>query len=307
MILLCGGTGMLGSRIAQRIGQRSLAFRALVRPISDASELERLGAEIVRGDLRDPTTLPAAMAGVQTVISTANAISRVLAGKTDLTLRDVDERGNANLVSAAVDAGVQRFVFLSFPGSILAAGTPFADAKVATERRLQDSPMREVIVRPEAYQEVWLSPLVQFDWPNRSVTIYGKGEAPVAYVSVDDVAEAVVRLAIAADPPRVLEFGGPEALTRNQAADAFERALGTRIRRRHIPRAAMRVGSTVLRPINPALASVMGQALRADLAESALSDAPLRELGIVPRPASAYISEVVARAGGPTRSDQASD
>lgn len=63
----------------------------------------------------------------------------------------------------------------------------------------------------------------------------------------------------------------------------------------------------VLRSINPALASMMGQALRADLAESALSDVPLRELGIEPRPASAYISEVVAQAGGLTRSNQASD
>jgi uncharacterized protein YbjT (DUF2867 family) len=225
MILLCGGTGLLGSRIAQRLADRSLGFRALVRPGTDASDLERLGAEIARGDLRDAATLPAAVAGVQTVITTANAISRVLGGKTDLTLHDVDDRGNANLVRAADEAGVERFVFLSFPAAILAASTPFSDAKLATERRLRDSSMHEVIVRPDAYQEVQLSPLAGFDWPNRSVTIFGKGDAPAAYVAVDDVAEAVVRLAIASDPPRLVEFGGPEAMTRNQAADALERSL----------------------------------------------------------------------------------
>jgi uncharacterized protein YbjT (DUF2867 family) len=298
MILLCGGTGLLGSRIARRLAERSPGFRALVRPGTDASELERLGADVVRGDLRDAATLPAAVAGVQTVITTANAISRVLGGKTDLTLRDVDERGNANLVRAADEAGVERFVFLSFSAAILAAGTPFGNAKLATEQRLRDSSMREVIVRPDAYQEVWLSPIVQFDWANRSVTIFGKGDAPIAYVAVDDVAEAVVRLAVAPDPPRVVEFGGPEILTRNQTADAFEEALGAPIKRRHVPRVALRVGAFALRPFKPALASVMGQALRADLVETAPSDAPLRELGIEPRPVSAYISQAVAGAGG---------
>jgi uncharacterized protein YbjT (DUF2867 family) len=297
MILLCGGTGLLGSRIAQRLAERSLGFRALVRPHTDASALERLGAEIFRGDLRDPATLPAAVTGVQTVISTANAISRVLGGKTDLTLRDVDDRGNANLVRAAEEAGVERFVFLSFSAAILAASTPFADAKLATERRLRDSSMHEVIVRPDAYQEVQLSPLAGFDWPNRSVTIFGKGDAPAAYVAVDDVAEAVVRLAMAPDPPRLVEFGGPEAMTRNQAADALERALGAPVRRRHVPRAALRLGIIALRPFKPALASVMGQALRADLVETAPSDAPLRQLGIEPRPVSAYISQMAAEAG----------
>jgi NADH dehydrogenase len=296
MILLCGGTGLLGSRIAQRLAERSLGFRALVRPGTDASELERLGADIARGDLRDEATLPAAVAGVQTVITTANAISRVLGGRTDLTLRDVDERGNANLVRAAEEAGVERFVFLSFPADILAASTPFADAKLATEQRLRDSSMREVIVRPDAYQEVWLSPIAQFDWRNRSVTIFGNGDAPTAYIAVDDVAEAVVRLAVLPDPPSVVEFGGPEAMTRKEAVAAFERALGAPIRRRHVPRAALRLGTIALRPFKPALASVMGQALRADLVETPPSDAPLRELGIDPRPVSAYIRDVTAGA-----------
>jgi hypothetical protein len=40
----------------------------------------------------------------------------------------------------------------------------------------------------------------------------------------------------------------------------------------------------------------MGQALRADLVEKPPSDAPLRELGIEPRPVSTYISQVVAEA-----------
>ena len=293
MILLVGGTGLLGFKIAERLARRGLPFRALVRPGTSPSELESLGAEIARGDMRAAPSLGVAMDGVDTVISTANAIGRVLGGGTDLTIRSVDELGNANLVTAAEAAGVQRFVFLSFPEHILATSTPFGDAKRATEDRLERSSLREVIVRPDMYQEVWLSPLVQFDWPNRSVTIFGKGESRHAYVAVDDVADAVVHWSQAEDAPRVVEFGGPEPLTRNQAADAFERALGEPIKRRHVPRAALRIGSTLMRPIKPALASVMGQSLAADQRDSPVDDEPLRAIGLDPRPASQYIEEAV--------------
>ena len=296
MILLVGATGMLGSAIARRLIQEGTEFRALVRPGTDASAPERAGVPLFRGDIREPASLVAAATGVETVISTANVIARALGGKTDLTIRDVDLRGNANLVRAADDAGVQRFVFLSFQNAVLDSGTPFAEAKRATEQRLSASRMREVIVRPDMFQEVWLSPLVQFDWPNRSVTIFGKGDARHRYVAVDDVAQAVVRWAVASDPPREIEFGGPEAMTRKEAADAFERALATKIKRRHVPRVALRLGSAALRQIRPPLASVMGQALAADLGDSKADDAPLRELGIEPRAVSRYIEEVVATA-----------
>jgi NADH dehydrogenase len=301
MLLLVGGTGLLGSKVAERLAQRGIPFRALVRPGTASARLEGLGAQIVRGDMRASPSLIAAMDGVDTVISTANAMARVLGGGTDLSIRDVDEEGNANLVRAAEAAGVQRFVFISFLEQILARTTPFGDAKRATERRLQDADLREVIVRPDMYQEVWLTPLVQFDWPNRSVTIFGKGDARHAYLAVDDVADAVVHWSQADDAPRLVEIGGPERLTRNEAADAFERALGEPIKRRHVPRPALRVGSTLLRRIRPAVASVMGQALAADIADSTADDRPLREIGLTPRPASRYIEEVVRQASPSSR------
>lgn len=286
---------MLGAAIAERLAQRGVPFRALVRPGTSPTRLEELGAEIVRGDLRAPPSLVKAMDGVDTVISTANAISRVLAGGTDLTIRDVDEVGNANLVTAAENAGVSRFVFLSFPEHILALSTPFGDGKRDTEARLKRSGMREVIVRPDMYQEVWLTPLVQFDWPHRSVTIFGRGEAHHAYVAVGDVADAVVHWSQADDAPSTVEFGGPERLTRKQAADKFELALGEKLKRRYIPRPALRIGSILLRPVKPALASVMGQALAADRTDSRADDGPLRAIGLTPRPASQYIEEAVRR------------
>lgn len=294
MILLVGGTGNLGGRIARHLSEHGLAFRALVRPSTDPGELKKLAAEIVSGDLRDATSLRPAVEGIETVISSAHSLDRIMAGQRDLTIRAVDDEGNRNLVSAADAAGVQRFVFVSFPGAILASRTPFAEAKLATERRLQDSRMREVIIRPDAYQEQWLTAERRFDWRGGTVTIFGTGEGRAAYVAMDDVAEAVVRLATHPDPAKLIELGGPEAMSRNELVAAFEQRLGRPIRRQRLPTPVMRALSVVLRPVLPGVASVMGMNVRADARRSVPDDHVFRELGIEPRPISAYIDELTA-------------
>jgi uncharacterized protein YbjT (DUF2867 family) len=294
VIFLAGGTGELGRRIAERLRSRDERLRALVRPQTDPSALEALGAEVVRGDFRDPDSLRRGVAGARMVITTVNSISRAVAGEKTATIADVDLRGNASLVDAADEAGVERFVFLSFVLTPRVAGVPFAEAKRATEERLTRSRMREVFVRPEMFQEVWLSSAVGFDWAGGKVQIFGKGETPHAYTAIDDAAEATVRLALADDPPREVAFGGPEALTRKQAADRFERATGRSIKRRHVPRAMLHAGSIALRRVKPVQASLMGLALDADLQEQPLPVEPLRRVGIEPRPVGAYIDEVAA-------------
>jgi uncharacterized protein YbjT (DUF2867 family) len=294
VIFLAGGTGELGRRIAGRLATRDEPLRVLVRPQTDASGLEALGAELVPGDFRDPESLRRAVAGARLVITTVTSISRAVAGEKTATIADVDARGNASLVDAAAEAGVERFVFLSFVLSPRLVGVPLAEAKRATEERLARSPMRDVIVRPEMFQEIWLSRAVGFDWAGGKVQIFGKGEAPNAYVALDDVAEATVRLALDHEPAREVAFGGPQALTRKQVADRFEQATGRPIKRRHVPRAMLRAGSVALRRLRPVQASLMALALDADLQEEPASPEPLRRLGIEPRPVGAYIDELAA-------------
>jgi uncharacterized protein YbjT (DUF2867 family) len=293
-LLLCGGTGALGGAIARHLHGRGVPFRALVRPATDAGVLETLASEIVRADIRDPASLPPALAGIVTVVSTVNAIGRLLDGAHDISIRDVDDRGYANLTKAAESAGVERFVYVSMLGEHAAARTPFTDAKAATEGRLRASPMREVIVRPDAFQEVWLGPAGGFDLAAGKVRIYGKGLARRRHVAIEDVAEAVVRLALADDPPRSVDLAGPEPMSASEAAEAYERAIGRPLRRSHVPRLVMRAGRTLMRPIKPEVASIMGMALAADLAATQVGDEGFRDLGVEPRPASAYIAEVTA-------------
>lgn len=294
MILLVGGTGNLGGRIARHLAAHNLPFRALVRPTTDSGELQELAAEIVRGDLRESDGLKPALDGIETVISSAHSLDRTMSGRANGSIRSVDREGYRNLVTLASAAGVQRFVVVSFPGAILASHTPFAEAKLSTERLLRDSTMREVIVRPDAYQEIWLSAARGFDWPSGSVTIFGSGEGRASYVGMDDVAEAIVRLALHPDPPRTVDLGGPESMSGNEIVTAFERALGRPLRQRRVPGPVMRLASVVLRPFHPALASVMGMGVASDLRNATPDDRALRDLGIDARSVSTYIEQQAA-------------
>jgi uncharacterized protein YbjT (DUF2867 family) len=299
-LLLCGGTGDLGGRIAPRLAEHGIAFRALVRPTSDTTRLRSLGAELSIGNLSDRASLDRAMGGIRTVVTTANSMTSALAGDRSGSLAAVDFLGNENLIRAAEAAGVQRFVFVSATGltDLMVRLSPFLAAKRQTERTLLASRLRAVLVQPAPFQEMWTSPEVGIRPDKRRAVVFGRGRSPWSDVAMEDVAEACVRLATMADPPEVIQLGGPEELTRHEVIDGFERAYGGRFRRLSVPRAALRLGALALRRWRPELASVFGIALVRDLEGERVSPEPLRRLGIEPRPTSERIRQMAQAARG---------
>jgi uncharacterized protein YbjT (DUF2867 family) len=185
---------------------------------------------------------------------------------------------------------VERFVFVSYAGlsDTASQSFPLAAAKWAVEQRLVASPMRHVIVRPDAFQELWLSAQSGFDPDRGRVIVLGRGEAKARYVAIDDAAQAIAHWATAADAPALVEFGGPEPVTRHEAVAIFEAATGRAIRTHHVPRAALRAAMRVARRARPEIASITGLALFADLEDARWTDAPLRALGIEPRGVTDY-------------------
>lgn len=296
MILVCGATGDLGGRIVRLLIKEGHQVRALVRPATDATRLQSEGVEVIRGDLRDPSSLGPALAGIDTVVTTANAIGRILAGPTELTIADVDGQGTQNLIRAAEKTGVGRFVFVSAAGmgEDIARLGPFMAAKWAAEKALRATSMQVVIVRPDMFQEVWLAPVTGIDPAAGKALIYGHGELPHRYVATDDAAALCAHVAVAPDPPATVEFGGPEPPSRMQVVAAFESATGKTLKVRHVPDAAMAVGHRALARIKPEIASLMGMALSSDTQPGTWDDQPLREIGITPRPATAFIQEEAA-------------
>jgi len=291
MILLVGATGDLGGRVARRLCSAGQEVCCLVRQNTDDSQLQAIGAEIVRGDLLEPATLTSACKGVETVVATATAMSRRLQGSSQAGMRDIDEVGMAHLVDAAEAAGVGRFVYLSFAGIETAVETPLRHAKLATERRLASSGMQTVIVRPDAFQEVHFSPTSRFDMAAGKVSVIGRGNTRTRWVATEDVAALLCAVALEPDPPRLVEFGGPEPLSKNEACAMAGELMHRPMKVQHMPRLLARLAVRVLRRHRDGLASALGAGLTADLNRPTWDDKPLRQRGISPKPVSVFLRE----------------
>jgi dihydroflavonol-4-reductase len=109
--LVTGATGFLGSHVARLLVQQGTAVRLLVRPASSLRLVEDLPAERLTGDLRDPSSLARAVAGVDTVYHVA-ADYRLWA-RNPREIFESNVRGTKNLLDAARLAGVSRFVYTS--------------------------------------------------------------------------------------------------------------------------------------------------------------------------------------------------
>ena len=287
MIRVVGATGQLGGRIVQRLVEGGHEVGALVRPSTDATALVEKGVQVARGDLREAASLPAALDGVDTVVTTAAANNAA-----------VDAAGNRNLIQAAQQAGVDRFVYVSAAGigAEMARSGPLMAGKWQTEQLLRSTSLRFVLVRPDMFQEAWLVPPL-FDVRAGTAMVAGRGQTPHRYVAVDNVAALCAHLAVAPDPPQVVEFGGPEALTQMQVVAAFEAAAGTTLSVRHMSREELEAGHRDLAQTQPEMALGMGLQLFFDRHASTWDDTPLREADVEPRPAIGFITaSVTARA-----------
>ncbi len=120
-VLVTGATGFLGSNLCERLQYDGYTVRALVRNPQKAEQLKTKGFETAIGDLRDFYSLQRAMIGIDIVFNLAAAWRDNL-NKKDLFETNVT--GTKNILKAAFEEGVKRFVHCStvgVHGSVLTA------------------------------------------------------------------------------------------------------------------------------------------------------------------------------------------
>jgi len=257
--LVVGATGVLGGEICSRLAEAGKPVRALVRKSSSAEKvaaLERQGIELAYGDLTDRRSLPAACRGVRTVYSTATAIQSRQEGN---TLERVDREGQANLVAAAAEAGVDRFVFVSFRVGGRDFDFPLQAAKRETAERLKESGIPWTVIEASIFMEVWLGPHLGFDAKNARARVFGSGDRKISYVSYKNVAAIAIAAAESEDARnRSIEVGGPEALSPNEVIRIFEESSGRKFEVERVPESALKeMKSKATNPVEETFAGLM--------------------------------------------------
>ncbi|MBN8227556.1 NmrA family NAD(P)-binding protein [Corallococcus macrosporus] len=298
---VAGGTGMLGGTVCQQLRAGGARVRALVRPTSDSRRVERLkrlGVETHPGDLKQPASLDALCAGAQAVITTASCM---LSRQPGDSIQSVDLEGQLALVEAARRAGVEHFVFVSFPP--LQGNFPLQDAKRAVEQEvLRGGFPRTTLLRPTFFSDVWLSAAMGFDAVKARARVLGTGEGRVNWITLEDVARFA---AGALDTPRawgaVLELGAEEAVGQLQVVRLFEERSGRAWEREYVPESALREQyEATTDPLQRSFAALMlNLALGCELDPRPAMDAiPVR-----PRPVADFVERVLA--GQPLAQEEA--
>ncbi|MDQ6601516.1 MAG: SDR family oxidoreductase [Chloroflexota bacterium] len=250
-ILIAGGTGILGTRVARLLTDHGRVVRILTRGPARAQHLAGDHVEVVAGDVRDFATLARAMAGAETVISAIQGFS----GTGGDNPRTVDGEGNANLIRAAREAGAGHFILVSVQGAAPDHPMDLFRMKYRAEQDLRASGLTWTIIRPTASMETWAKIVGEPLMKTGATQLFGRGVNPINFVSADDVAR-FVNLAVT-DPAmrgEVVEVGGPENLSMAQFAQTFEAVNGEVGKVRHVPLPMMQLMAVLLRPVKPTIA-----------------------------------------------------
>jgi uncharacterized protein YbjT (DUF2867 family) len=168
---------------------------------------------------------------VDAIITTATTTISMQPGD---SIPVTDQQGQLDLVQAAQQAGVRKFVYLSIPQEM--EPCPLTTAKHTVEQAIMSSGMDYTILCPGIFMEIWLSPVLGFDHLNAKATIYGDGHAKNAYISLGDVAEyAVQSLDNSAASNALFELGHPQMYSLLEIVRIFEEASGKSFELQFVP------------------------------------------------------------------------
>jgi uncharacterized protein YbjT (DUF2867 family) len=296
-----GGTGFLGRRLVRRLAAEGVTVRVAVRHPDRARnalhepDLNRI--TILRADVRDQTSVAAAIAGADAVV---NAVSAYFENG-GVTFEAVHERGAATVAREAVAAGIARLVLVSGIGADPESRSPYIRARGRGERVVREAFPGVTIVRAGAMfgpGDALFGTLADLSRLLPVLPLIGGGRTRLQPVYVQDVAEAVAR--ILADPAtagRTYELAGPIVYTLRELVQMTLRLVERRRPLLPLPFAVAKVQARLFEFLpNPPLTTGQVDLLKVDnLASGALPG--FRDLNVEPR----SVAEIVPTYIGPSR------
>jgi dihydroflavonol-4-reductase len=270
-----GATGFIGGRLTRKLRERGDEVVALVRSPSKAGELEAAGCELVQGDLGDYDAIRKGVEGADAAFHVAAVYKVGIPPSERAPMFDANVGGTERVLDAAIDAGVDRIVYVSTVGAFgntrravvdetfvrtdkewLSAydETKYLAHEVAKDRIAKGAPI--VIVQPGGVY----GPGDQSEVANLidqlragKLRMMPFGDTGFNLVYVDDVVDGIL---LAHDQGRIGEsyvLGG-EITTIREAVTKMADYLGKKAPKRDLPVGLVKL----VAPLGPVLGKMMG-------------------------------------------------
>lgn len=251
-VLLAGASGAIGYEVLRLLRGKNHFVRTLSRSKTNADKLHALASEVVLADATDAKTLGDALTNIDVVVS-------CLGANVSLSLRErrsfqtVDVLANSNVLEAAKQGGVKRFVYLSAHAGPGYDHTRYMRAHLDMEQRIRLSGLSHSFVRPTGVFSA-LGDLVAMARMGLG-SVAGDGQAQTNPIHPIDVAELLAD--VVDEGPEAIDAGGPDVLTREDVMRLAFEAVGKKPRIMHVPAAMFRFGSAMMRLVHPRLADML--------------------------------------------------
>jgi NADH dehydrogenase len=226
-VLVTGGTGFVGTHLVNRLQQRGHQVAVLARSPEKTRNRYNRPLETVVGDVLDPASLSAAMAGRDAVVHLVGIIHE----QGGQTFDQMHRQAAENVVAAAKAAEVRRLVHMSAMGTSEDSPSEYGRTKAAGEKTARASDLDWTVFRPsiifgpgDGFVSL-LAPIVRLN-PG-FVPVIGPGTTRFQPVSIFDVTRV---FADALEKPETIrksyEVGGPDVLTLNDIYREIAAAVG---------------------------------------------------------------------------------
>ena len=246
MILVTGGSGFVGGHVVHALRAAGRDVRCLVRDRRRGERLEAWGCELVEGDVTDPESLRTAVAGCATIVHLVG----IRQGKPE-AFRRIMVDGTRNLIAAAGEAGVGRFVLMSALGTTDESkdAVPYYGAKWQMEQDVKAAGMPYVIFRPSfifAKDGGILPTFTKLARLAPVTPIIGNGKQRIQPIWADDIG-AYFGNSVELDAAigRTFELGGPDAVSWNEFWERLKKIRGIKRPSMHMPIGFMKMNALV--------------------------------------------------------------
>ena len=244
MILVTGGTGFVGPKVVHALRAEERPVRVLARKPERHDRLRAWGCEVVTGDMTDADSLRLAVQGCDAVVH----LVAILLGSREAFER-VMVQGTRDLVAAAEEAGVTRFVLMSALGTSEESKelTSYFRAKWEEEQVVKESRLEHVVFRPSFVfgRDGGILPQ-QIRIARFSPVTPVLSERRLQPIWVDDVAAFYARaLDTPADTNRTFDLVGPDRVSWAELHAAIRKLLGKRRLAFTVPPGLLKAGAAV--------------------------------------------------------------